>query len=215
MECPKCHAKQEDGRDDCIKCGIVFGKYIQQVAQNVGPVRAKRSIKVPLAVGAGIGLLALVAFVGFAGGSRSGHVDAPVQAVRPLSEPAKAAFLQGQAELNRGNYETASRLFSSAIAAQGEFLEAFYSRGVARTALAVERIRDGKEKPAAKLFREAVADKKKALELMRRGSWLVFLSDKEQADARQAVKRSLDGIDTTLGDEQSLLTALRVMAGPH
>jgi hypothetical protein len=45
MECPKCHFDHPQQTDECLKCGIIFAKYLafQEAVANVRPVEPERS----------------------------------------------------------------------------------------------------------------------------------------------------------------------------
>lgn len=45
MECPKCHFDHPQQTDECLKCGIVFAKYLafQEAVENVRPVLSEKS----------------------------------------------------------------------------------------------------------------------------------------------------------------------------
>src|SRR5438270_6567686 len=47
MECPKCHFDHPQQTDECLKCGIVFAKYVafQEAVANVRPVAPERSLE--------------------------------------------------------------------------------------------------------------------------------------------------------------------------
>jgi len=130
-----------------------------------------------------------------------------------LDERARDAYERAKGDYARGDLAAMQGSLELAVRYQPDFTEAWYNLGACRSNRALEAIRVENEKGALALFRSAVDAKRKARELMEQGKWYVYLTDEEQQQVRQDVEEALKDADDVLGDEASLLAAMRLMAG--
>ena len=218
MNCPKCKTVQADDRSDCSACGIIFQKFLENQAAVLSVkfehevVGKTRRAPTTLIV---VGVIVLVAVVGlfrFGSDTKAGKAARAVAAVVTLNSSAKAAYDQAYAAVRVQDYLAAEKLFSEAIREQGDFLEALYNRGAARSRLAIDLMRNRDERGSLRMYKNAVDDKKRAKELMDQGAWLVYLTDREQSIVKRDVEAALADADEVLADERSLVEALKLWA---
>ena len=130
-----------------------------------------------------------------------------------LDNRARAAYESAKGDYTRGDLAAMQKSLEQALKFQPDFTEAWYNLGACRGNRALEAIRAEDEGGALALFRSAVDAKRKAKELMDQGVWYVYLTSAEQEQTREDVEAALEDADAVLDDEESLLAAMRLMAG--
>ncbi len=110
------------------------------------------------------------------------------------------AGVKGARDYNAGidafklrDYARARERFEQAIALNPDFSEAVLYLSTTRTRLAREAALAGHKKEAAALWRQSVADRRRAKELMDEGKFFVSVGA-EQESAKQEVARSLASV---------------------
>ncbi|MBI2264437.1 MAG: hypothetical protein HYU64_04615, partial [Armatimonadetes bacterium] len=111
-------------------------------------------------------------------------------------------------------YEEAQALLEKAVSQNSEFTEAWYNLGATRGVLAVIAAHENNDSAALHYFREAVAAKRRAKDLMDQGKF-VFYNKSQQDEVRSDVEHALEDADEVMGDERSLLIALRITPIPR
>jgi len=132
---------------------------------------------------------------------------------KKLGVQARAAYERAKEEHERGDLAAMQGALEEAVRLQSDFTEGWYNLGACRANRALEAIRSEDEAGALGLFRSAVDAKRKARDLMDQGVWYVYLTEQEQQQVREDVEAALEDADEVLGDEASLLAAMRIMAG--
>lgn len=130
-----------------------------------------------------------------------------------LDRRALAAYENAKGDYLRGDLAAMQKSLEQAVQHQADFTEGWYNLGACRGNRALEAIRTEDERGALALFRAAVDAKRKAKDLMDQGVWFVYLTEAEQQQVRDDVEAALEDADAVLEDEESLLAAMRLMAG--
>jgi Tfp pilus assembly protein PilF len=130
-----------------------------------------------------------------------------------LKKGAQEAYEAAKPAVASGDYEIARISFEKAIAADTTFTEAWYNLGATLAMLSISAMRQGDETGAVDLFRQAVAAKKRARELISRGRWYVYQTKTEQDQVVSDLENALADADEVMNDERSLVPALKLWAG--
>lgn len=148
------------------------------------------------------------------GPSGKGPTTASEQAGKDSGFPREAleAYQAARRAVRAGDMAGAVRHLSAALEIKPDFTEAWYNRGAAYSHLAIAEMRKGRESESLAMFRAAVADKKRAQELINQGKWFVYKTAAEQDQVKSDLANALEEADDVLADEQSLIAALKLYA---
>jgi tetratricopeptide (TPR) repeat protein len=122
-----------------------------------------------------------------------------------------AAYEAGKRAVRARDYDEARRQLERAVERMPEFTEAWYNLGATLTTLSIRAAGAGDDAAALALFKDAVAAKKRAQDLISEDKWVLY----EGAERDQVVHDLTEALryaDEVLGDERSLLVALRLWA---
>jgi tetratricopeptide (TPR) repeat protein len=121
------------------------------------------------------------------------------------------AYEAARLAIRSDDTEEARRQFQRAVELMPEFTEGWYNLGASTTILAIRAAGAGDDAEALTLFREAVAAKRRAQDLIGEGKWFIY-EDPERAKVVHDLTEALPEADEVLADESSLLIALRLYA---
>jgi len=146
----------------------------------------------------------------------NGPLSSPAPASRDFatdSLPPEVATVYEAARraVKSGETAEARRQLQRAVELMPEFTEGWYNLGASISSLAIRAAGAGDDAGALTLFREAVAAKRRAQDLIREGKWFIY-EGPERERVVHDLTEALREADEVLADESSLLIALRLYA---
>jgi hypothetical protein len=133
---------------------------------------------------------------------------APTTRVVQPAPPSLAGVDLYRQALATKDTEESSHLLEEAVHANPRLAEAWYALGRLRLKLAPEIVKTD-EMRGVMMFREGLQAEREALGLLDAGKVTVW-SKAEEEEARTALARDLLNVDEVMGDQESLLAALRL-----
>ena len=121
------------------------------------------------------------------------------------------AYRSARDAVRRRDHLEARRHLRATVDAMPDFTEGWYNLGAAASRLAVESAGRGEDQTALTFFREGVAAKRRADQLIREGKWFIY-GPSEQAQVTADLASALEDADEVLANEPALLAALRLHA---
>ena len=158
----------------------------------------------------GLGLLLACAILPVACSKGAARQERDI-ATEGLPADVRAAYEAAKDSVRAGDYSTARTQLSHAVKLKPDFTEGWYNLGSTTARLAAEAAALNRDAVAIALFRQSVAEKRKAQALILEGKWCIYGPD-EQAQVTSDLDNALENADEVMANERSLLIALKMMA---